>query len=613
MLAIIYFRTIIKMKTKPIIQIMAIWCILCTSQVFSQPIPVYQLVDWSVAGLLEEIPEPLNMVNVLDYGAFGDGIHNDSPAIQEAINDLNENAGILYFPSGSYFLIEPIVAYSGLVIRGEGADETNLKFFLTSDNQNAIIVSASQTSEFQGMISGYEMGSFQIEISNTNGLEAGDFLELRQENGDWDIVPINWAEKVVGQIVQIASINGNEITLVHPLRFEYSGEFQPEIRKIEAIQNVKIENLKIERLDEPQDGGGKNMYFAYAVNCQISGVESVKSQGSHIYLTHSSNVYIFGNYLHDAFLYDGVDTRGYGITLNMHSGEVLVENNIFKNLRHSMVVKTGANGNVFSYNYSREPHRSEPISDFCGDISLHGHYAYANLFEENICQNIIIDHYWGPSGPNNTFFRNRTELYGLIMTSNSISETHNQCFVGNEIANSFPYGFYTLTGSGHFEYGNNDGGTCIPAGTSDLEDMSYFYSERPWFLDMEFPFPAIGFPSLLNQYSNPAKERWLAGGQMTVELEHTVGVEQIEKQANFVVQIRENPCRHTLFLDIQNFKNSSEYRIYNINGQLEQQGIMKIQQSEAKINIGQLSSGVYLIQIQSKAKSQVLKFSISGQ
>ena len=27
---------------------------------------------------------------------------------------------------------------------------------------------------------------------------------------------------------------------------------------------------------------------------------------------------------------------------------------------------------------------------YSGDISVHGHYAYANLFEENICQNIFI-------------------------------------------------------------------------------------------------------------------------------------------------------------------------------------------------------------------------------
>jgi hypothetical protein len=44
---------------------------------------------------------------------------------------------------------------------------------------------------------------------------------------------------------------------------------------------------------------------------------------------------------------------------------------------------------------------------------------YANLFEGNIIQNYMIDHYWGPAGPYNTFFRNRTELYGIVMTNSN--------------------------------------------------------------------------------------------------------------------------------------------------------------------------------------------------
>ncbi len=107
-----------------------------------------------------------------------------------------------------------------------------------------------------------------------------------------------------------------------------------------------------------------------------------------------------------------------------------------RNLRHAMMVKTGANGNVFSYNYSKNVRRSEWPNNYGGDISLHGHYSYANLFEGNIVQNIMIDHYWGPSGPLNTFFRNRAELYGIIMTGGDPTTSDMQNFVGNEITNN---------------------------------------------------------------------------------------------------------------------------------------------------------------------------------
>ena len=605
-----YLLTIIKMITTKTIRLIAAYCLLLSSGVLSQTIPEDRIVDWSQAGLLYDIPNSSALFSVIDFGATGDGLTDDSPAVQDALNAMENNAGILFFPSGTYLLTESIIAHSGLTIRGESSEETHLKFFLGSDSENAIQVSASQSSSFYQVVAGFEMGSQNITICSTNNFHAGDFIELQQTNGDWDIEPISWAENSVGQILQVSYINENDLNLENKLRISYHETLNPEVRIIQPIQNVKIENLKLERLDAPDSGGGKNIYFSYAINCQVSGVDSYKSQGSHIYATTSSNIYIFGNYIHDAFLYDGTATRGYGITLNKHTGEVLVENNIFQNLRHAMMVKTGANGNVFTYNYSREPHRSEPISNYSGDISIHGHYPYANLFEENICQNIFIDHYWGPGGPYNTFFRNRTELYGFIMTSNNILETQNQNITGNEIANNFPYGFYVTTGSEHFEYGNNDGGSAIPSNTNDYEDISYFYPQRPWFLESSLPFPAIGFPHTLNQWSNPAKQRFVEGGIQTVQIDFsTVGIDDIRNNnlPEINVMILNNPVSKFLLLRVLD-NVSLNYSIFNITGKLMIHDKLKQNDNTAQIFVSQLETGIYLIEFSSSSDRTVLKF-----
>ena len=42
--------------------------------------------------------ENVFMKNVKDYGAAGDGLTNDTAAIQKAIND----GGMVYFPAGVY-------------------------------------------------------------------------------------------------------------------------------------------------------------------------------------------------------------------------------------------------------------------------------------------------------------------------------------------------------------------------------------------------------------------------------------------------------------------------------------------------------------------------------
>ena len=92
-----------------------------------------------------------------------------------------------------------------------------------------------------------------------------------------------------------------------------------------------------------------------AANCIISGVESDTSVGAHVSINTSLNILVDGCYFHDAFTYDGVGMRGYGVALSHHTSECLITNNIFKHLRHAMMIKTGSNGNVFSYNYSIEP------------------------------------------------------------------------------------------------------------------------------------------------------------------------------------------------------------------------------------------------------------------
>ena len=303
-----------------------------------------------------------------------------------------------------------------------------------------------------------------------------------------------------------------------PLRITYESQLNPRIRKIDPRVNAGVECLKLKRLD--QSTSGSNIMISLAANCVVRGVESDKSVAAHVNIFQSTRILVEGNYFHHSFLYDGASQHGYGVTLNNHSGECLITNNIFDYLRHAMMVKTGANGNVFSYNYSNEVHRSETfLPDYGGDISLHGHYAFANLFEGNIVQNIIIDHAWGPSGPYNTFFRNRAETYGIIFTSGDTTESDSQHIVGNDVTYHglwFVGGPYTITGTGHIQHGNNIDGTIKPPGTGTLTDTSYYLTGEPVFWDVSNSWPSLGIPNTLGAGTIPAKARWDGGSGLTV-------------------------------------------------------------------------------------------------
>jgi len=481
--------------------------------VYSQVIPQSNIVEWEKAGCQYSFSEPQLVVNVMNYGAIANGITDDRQAVVDAIASLGGRYGIVYFPPGSYLLQSGISLPDSVVIRGGGSNASYIKINSTG---SCFAIYGSYTGNFSKIISGFEKDSKKICVANASLFMAGDDVEIRQENGSWDSNPASWAVKVVGQISKITAIYGDTLLLEDKLRINFDTSLNLEIQKIIPRKHIRIECLNIERSNTSTSGTGYNIEFLYAINCRVQSIESNKSQGSHCMISYCSHIEVKGSFFHDAIMYDGAGTKGYGITLNSHSGLCLVVNNIFKHLRHAMMIKEGANGNVFAYNYSREPFRNgsfEYPQNYCGDISLHGHYSFANLFEGNIVQNIFIDQTWGPSGPYNTFFRNRAELYGIIMSS---SFTNSQSFVGNEITGTgftfpFSHGSYTITGNGHIQYGNNRNGSIIPTGTTTLNESSYYLTSPPLFWNITENWPDIGIGNTFNSGSIPSKNRYMTG------------------------------------------------------------------------------------------------------
>lgn len=102
-------------------------------------------------------------INVLDYGAVGDGVTNSTAAIQAAINAAAVNNQLLYFPTGTYLVTDTLTIYSGTTITGDQSwafpasygptlasqikfEPTSLKdLFVIGDNPNIGITPAFYT------------------------------------------------------------------------------------------------------------------------------------------------------------------------------------------------------------------------------------------------------------------------------------------------------------------------------------------------------------------------------------------------------------------------------------------------------------------------------------
>lgn len=472
--------------------------------VHSQIIPEQRRITWK-PGIPGGIPQKTSPVeNVKNYGADPTGETDSYEAFNAAISQLPLKGGIVYIPEGTYLLNSTLlINKSNVIIRGAGMISTRL---LSNVNDVSVKVESDVAGPWQKLTGGYHLGSLQIVVENGSALSKGSFIEIQQDNDSaimytestWNQ---RWAENSVGQVIEIAEVNGNTITLKTCLHLTFFSRLNPVVRPINVVKNVGIEYLFIQKLKP----ANHTISFHHTAYCWMKNVESEMTMRSHVRISASLGLEIKECFMHKSYNYGG-GGHGYGVECANHTTDVLVENNIFDSLRHAMMVQTGANGNVYAYNYSTNPLQGEPGSVLNTgwippDISIHGHYPFMNLFEGNEVMEIGISDYWGPAGPGNTFLRNRVQGDGILCYDHSDEQ--------NLLGNMTTY----LINSGNtcqhlLEHGNNINGVMvwdkkIPEHTLPAS----FYLEKAPAYFKGYSWPPFG-PETGKEDPLPAKKRY---------------------------------------------------------------------------------------------------------
>lgn len=197
----------------------------------------------------------------------------------------------------------------------------------------------------------------------------------------------------------------------------------------------------------------------------------------------SNNNYIAGCYFNDAQDH-GNGGYGYGVLVDHDSNYNLIENNIFNRLRHAMLVQNDSDYNVFGYNKAINSKNTSAPSwlnftlpeNISGDIVCHGHSSKfygnpnalgpsRNLFEGNSVKYIWVDSYWGKNELHNTFFRNKSHEYGMVIypklvgfldTQNASSTQTEQITINNYLLTSAHWTDTWLINLGNLILWNHD-------------------------------------------------------------------------------------------------------------------------------------------------------------
>lgn len=563
----------------------------------AQVIPTNRLVDWSGSGYHGSIDPSATWIDVTQYGVTGDAVTDNTVALRSLITAAGGLRTVLYFPPGDYLFRSTITLRDSIVLRGASSDSTHFLFNFSGASGYCITANGSGNSAWKPVTGGYFKDNRWITVADSGLIQPGDWMEIRQANGSWDTQPISWADYSIGQLTRILSRQGDSLELEQPLRITYDPTLSIAVSRYTPIREVSIECLSFERIDSVSCFC-PSINFYHAVECQVRGVEGRKSISAHVLLDASSNISITGCRFHDAFEYNGSSMHGYGIALYYHTGNCRIENNILHHLRHSFSFQCGANGNVVAYNYSFDPNRSEFPANYGADISMHGHYPYANLFEGNIVQNIQLDQTWGPSGPYNTFLRNRAELYGILMSSGT-SNSDQQHFVGNEVTSTaFLQGNYTIVGTNHIEYGNVVRGAITPSGTGSLSVQSYYLNAAPSFWNISNAWAGIGPPYSSGSGTIPAKERYL------YDAAKTVCNESINTEAPYLTPVNHlelsaypNPFHDIITVTIpERYRTAVSLELFDGLGRVSKKW-NGLSSGTHRLETGALPDGIYLLRI----------------
>lgn len=160
------------------------------------------------------------VANVLDFGAAGDGVTDDSAAVQAAANSLT-NGGTLYFPPGRTYKINTMITISNSNVRvmceGATIDATSLSYVAATRGSGCVFKFAGtfiRSTTLSASASAYDR---TVQLTSVTNVQAGDIIRMTSDKilyrNDTAITYYEDYNRIVG-------ISGTTVTLEVPLTLD---------------------------------------------------------------------------------------------------------------------------------------------------------------------------------------------------------------------------------------------------------------------------------------------------------------------------------------------------------------------------------------------------------
>ncbi len=524
----------------------------------SEIIPNDRRIDWSTAGIPGGIPHREAICATIDSAYYGTGTRDARAAIQGALDSCPDGQ-VVYVPPGTYLVIGTIHLYDEDTLKGAGPGKTILKHtggYARSlvDMRGSIYYQIASLHKTRNVLQATK-DSKTITLASTSGIAPGDILLINQLNDGSLVDPVGVEGKctycgyengnrTLGQLVGVTAVAGNQVSLNLPLHWTFNTSLNPWAYQVDAsamIRNAGLEDLTLTQ-DNPEvefmiemDGA----QYSWVRNVEIKNI-----QRRAMWVIDSLQ-----NEIRECTVHTGIDgygrDRGYGIFLDMHSSNNLVEDNILSDIDGGGVMTGGgASGNVIAFNYLHNILFDDPWWLIASPSINHAPHPKMNLWEGDIGIKAEGDIIHGSSS-HNTIFRSQMKGWQseTITTRNNAIEfaakNTYMTVVGSVLGTPGKSNRYevlpgqsyndwseraiwvlgvgsgvndasvaaTLLRHGNFDYVTNSVVWDAAIADHNLPDSLYLSRMPAWWC-REIPWPAIG-PDVIG-YTNdiPAKRRF---------------------------------------------------------------------------------------------------------
>ena len=175
-------------------------------------------------------------VSVLDFGAKGDGIADDTAAFEKAA----ASGKALKITDGTYIVNRSIVFNNKMHI--DFSPNAKIIANGTTYAQNAVFVCSGSVTQIADLSADAAKGALSITLASTTGLQAGDLLCIfNPTNGSWSKFRDNYK---AGEFVLVSSVSGNTVNLTKPL-FDSYVVADVDVYKVTPV-SVNLNNPQIE-------------------------------------------------------------------------------------------------------------------------------------------------------------------------------------------------------------------------------------------------------------------------------------------------------------------------------------------------------------------------------